>query len=243
VKLPNWFKIAWWVALIGLLTSYLYQRYPELIAGRAAPADIVVFVIWVALLLAPLFAEVSLLGITLKQELDDLKGFVSTQVGDIRSEVRNAVDIRTTFSPHFTLPAPAPDAQLPDLEARIKSALSDALAAHGLRAVPATSPLVTPDDVAFLFAARYNIERELRRIAEGRQVTSGIASLARRQPTIFQISRYLMEAELLEPQLASAIREVYSVCSPAVHGEPVTEAQVSFVREVAPELVAALRAI
>src|SRR6266567_6725308 len=111
MKLPNWFKVIWWFALIALLTAFLYHRYPVLVTGKAAVADIVVFVIWVALLLAPLFNEVSLLGITLKQELDELRGFISTQVADIRSEVRNAVDIRTTFSPHFNIPAPAADAQ------------------------------------------------------------------------------------------------------------------------------------
>lgn len=243
MKLPNWFKIGWWALLTGTLTAFLYRRYPDLAAGHAAPADIVVFVIWVALLLAPLFAEVSLLGITLKQELDELKGFVSAQVADIRNEVRNAVDIRATFSPHFTLPAPASDAQLPDLEARIKSALAAELAAHGLRPVQPRSPLVAPDDVTFLFSARYNIERELRRIAEGRRVVAAIEQPARRPLTIVQLTRQLTESELIEPRLAHAIREVYSVCSPAVHGEPVSPAQVSFVREVAPELVATLRAI
>lgn len=243
MKLPNWFKITWWFLLTAVLTAFLYHRYPDLVAGQAAAADIIVFVIWVALLLAPLFAEVTLLGITLKQELDDLKGFVSSQVADIRNEVRNAVDIRATFSPHFTLPAPPPDTQLPDLEARIKSALAAELSAHNIGPVSVSSPLVAPEDVTFLFAARYNIERELRRIAGDRQVVSGIESLLRRPPTIFQITRHLSEAELIEPRLAHAIREVYSVCSPAIHGEPVTPAQVSFVREVAPELVATLRAI
>src|SRR6266446_2760204 len=109
MQLPNWFKVVWWLLLTGLLTAFLYHRYPDLVTGRAAAADIVVFVIWVALLLAPLFNEVSLLGITLKREIEDLKGFVSAQVVDIRSEVRNAVDVRTTFSPQFNIPAPAAD--------------------------------------------------------------------------------------------------------------------------------------
>lgn len=243
MKLPNWFKIAWWLALVGLLTAFLYRRYPDLVEGGAAAADIVVFVVWIALLLAPLFNEVTLLGITLKQEIEDLKGFVSAQVSNIRSEVKSAIEVRTTFSPHFNIPAPAADAQLPNLEARIKSALSDALVAHGVKPSAAPSPLVTPDDVALLFAARYNIEVELKRIANGRESVGGARPLHGRPIPALQLTRYLREAELLEPGLANAIREVYSVCSPAVHGEPVTEAQISFVREVAPDLIATLRAI
>jgi hypothetical protein len=217
----------------------LWHRYPELKVGRAVPADIVVFVIWVALLLAPLFNEVSLLGITFKQQIDDLKEYVSSQITEVKSEVRNAVDVRATFSPHFNIPAPAADAQLPEIERRIKSAVSDALAGHGIQQPPPPAQVPVSQDVAILFATRYNLEKELRRIGESRQLTSE----SRRPMPVIHLTRALVQAELLEPRLANAIREVYSVCSPAIHGEPVTQAQVAFVQDVGPELIATLRAI
>jgi len=52
-----------------------------------------------------------------------------------------------------------------------------------------------------------------------------------------------MKQELLHPNIANAIREVYSVCSPAIHGEPVTVAQVNFVRDVTPQIIEALTEI
>ena len=105
MKLPNLFKVVWWLLLTSGLTWILYKRYPDLVAGHAAPVDIFFFGIWVALMLAPLFQEVSFFGLKFKQELDELKAFVAAQVSDIRSEVRNAVDIRTTFNPSITIPA------------------------------------------------------------------------------------------------------------------------------------------
>ena len=239
MKLPNWFKIIWWLLLVGLLSAFLLHRYPELALGRAVPADIVVFVIWVALLLAPLFNEVSLLGITLKQQIGELKDYVANQITEVKSEVRNAVDVRTTFSPHFNIPAPAADAQLPEIERRIRSAVSDALAEHGIQKPPPPAQIPVSKDVALLFATRYNLEKELRRISESRQLTAE----SRRPMPLHHRTRALIQAELLEPRLASAIREVYSVCSPAIHGEEVTSAQVAFVQDVGPELIAALRAI
>jgi len=218
---------------------FLYHRYPDLIAGRAEAADLVVFVIWFALLLAPLFKEISLFGITLKREIEGLKGFVAAQITDIRSEVRNAVDVRTTFSPHLILPAPAADAQLPELEARIRSAVSDAFASHGVEAPKQQARLAVSDDVALLFATRYNIEKELKRIGDRRQLLDH----TKRPVPAFRLAHLLAQAQLIEPRLLSAIREVYAVCSPAIHGEPLTEAQVSFVKDIGPELVAALRAI
>ncbi|NMY24773.1 hypothetical protein HBO19_02140 [Pseudomonas sp. WS 5021] len=243
MKLPNWFKVLWWILLTAALTYFLYNRYPDLTKGHASHADIVVFIIWIALLLAPLFNEVSLFGLKLKHEIDELKGFVSAQILEIRSDVRNAVDVRTTFSPHFNLPLPAADAQLPDLEVRIKSALNDALAAHGVPLPPPPAPITAPDDTAFLFAARYNIELEMRRIAEELQIDTSDTSRQRKIISVQQLARYLSESNLIEPRLVSAIREVYSICSYAIHGEPVSEAQLAFVHELAPELVATLKAI
>ncbi len=51
----------------------------------------------------------------------------------------------------------------------------------------------------------------------------------------------LIQAEIVDSELARAIRQVYAVCSPAIHGEDVSQTKVNFVREVAPELQATLR--
>lgn len=85
MKLPNLFKIVWWILLTGTLTWILVLRYSDLVACHAAPVDISFFAVWVALMLVPLFQEVSFLGIKFKQEIETLKSFVATQVGDIRA--------------------------------------------------------------------------------------------------------------------------------------------------------------
>lgn len=243
MKLPNWLKISWWVVLTGLLTWFLYERSSALFAGQAVPADIVVFVIWVALLLAPLFNEVSLLGIKLKQEIDELKGQVASQISDVRNEIRNSVDARASVSQQFTIPMPAPDSQLPAIEAKIKQVISEALSSHGF-SQERVLPLAAPDEVGFLFAARYNIERELRRIADSRQVlTNDVSPMRRRPMQVYQLVAALAESGRIDPQMAHAIREVYAVCSPAIHGEAVSDVQVGFVKDVAPGLVGALKAI
>ena len=239
MKLPNWAKIIWWLAITGSLTYFLRARLPALLTGNGNAADIAVFGVWMALLLAPLFSEVTLLGITLKNELQELKSTVATQLYEIRSEVRNAVDVRATFSPQFHIPAPVPDAQLPQLEERIKAAVASALNAQGVKEEPKQPALAVDDDVAFLFAIRYHIETELRRLA-----ARGIVARAMRKHLPTQrLLRELTETEIVPQDLGSAIREVYAVCSPAIHGEDVSEAQLEFVKDVGPQLVATLRAL
>ncbi|HEX9665609.1 MAG TPA: hypothetical protein VGA95_03530 [Thermodesulfobacteriota bacterium] len=241
MKLPNWFKVLWWVLLLGGLTYFLYRRYPDLVVGHSSYADVFVFLIWVALFLLPLFQEISFFGLTFKKEIEALKADVKGEIAELRSDIRNTVDIRTQFNPSFTFaPLPPSDSQLPLIEERVRNILDEFVRAHNLRmpAVP-SDDLKVEDDVSFLFGVRYNIEKELRRIWKERYGEED-----RRRPlSIHQVSRMLAEEQLIDPALISVIREVYSVTSPAIHGEEVSKAQMAFVKDVAPNLIAALRSV
>jgi len=114
MKLPMWFKVGWWLILFGLLTLFLYGRYPDLKAGNASLLDNVALLIWIALALAPIFQEINLFGIKLRQQFDELKQHISQQVSNLQTEIRTSV--RTEFNPQITFPYPPPDSQLPQIE-------------------------------------------------------------------------------------------------------------------------------
>jgi hypothetical protein len=94
-----------------------------------------------------------------------------------------------------------------------------------------------PPDVQFLVLTRYSIERELRQLWKASFGTDAERLSAPR------LLPALVESGILTTNLAKAIREVYSVCSPAVHGEDISQAKVRFVRDLAPDLLSTLRAI
>jgi len=217
------------------------MRYRDLIAGKSIGTDVLVLVVWLALLLLPLFQEISLFGLTFKKEFETLKTNVRDEVASLRTEIRISVDIRTQISPNFVFsPPPPPDSQLPAIEKKVLAALEEALRKRDVpHPTVRAEELVAPPEAELLFRARYNIERELRRIwRQHEQETPGRRFL----PTL-RIAQSLSEWELIHPGIEHAIREVWLVASPAIHGEPVTEAKVAFVRDVAPQLVATLKAI
>jgi hypothetical protein len=49
MKLPNWFKIIWWVGLLGLTGTILYKRFDAITSGQSVPADVFVFLIFVTI--------------------------------------------------------------------------------------------------------------------------------------------------------------------------------------------------
>ena len=237
MKIPNWMKIAWWLGLFLAVSVFLYGRLPSIHSGQPTAFDALAFIVWMALALAPVFQEINIFGVRVRQEITSLKEDVRQQISSLQTEIRTS--IRTEVNPQINFPYPPPDSQLPAIEDRIRSIVQDAMRDYGTAPSKEAMPPEVTDDVQYLFAVRLNLEKELRRVFEsrlGQQLENRPIPLAR-------MIGSLVETDIVEPRLAHAVREVYSVCSPAIHGSDVTAAQVAFVKDVAPGLVSALRTI
>jgi len=235
MRLPNWFKVVWWALLIALLTFFLFQRYPDLVEGRAAASDVFVFSVWAVLALVPLFQELNLFGIEVKQEVRELRSEFKSELVNLRSQILSAAEANARVNL-----VPLPDAELPALEKRAQVAVKKTIQQYGSPYEGDLGSRISVDDYTqTLFEARYSIERELRRIAVARLEISGEGN----PRPIAEIIGTLIESQLLDLGLASAIREVYAICSFAVHGQTPSEAQVHFVENVLPGLLKALHAI
>jgi len=238
MKLPNWFRFSWWVVLVLILTAVVWLRRTDLLAGKATPFDALAFVVWVCMLLVPIFSEISLFGLKFRQEFEGLRNHIDQQALSLRSEIHNAVDFRPQVNPQFNFASSLSDSQLPSLEGRIRPIIEETLKALGAqRQEPSAGGVEVPPDVAFLLSTRYGIERELRRIWREAFGTEA----ERRSAT--RLLPALVDAGVLPSRLGDAIRGIHSVCSPATHGEEVSDAKVRFVRDLAPDLLSTLRAI
>ena len=236
MNLPNWFRIAWWLALLGVITRFLYLRRPDLIAGHASPADVVVFLIWVALALAPVFEEVDFFGLKFKQRLEEIKG----ELGSLRSEIKNAVDVRNSYAPNITLFPQIPIDRLDEFAEEIKRRAQEKL---GVKTVPEPPSQATgqgvPGHLQFLFNARFSLEKEIRRLYQSRVVHDP----GRRFVPLSHMTRALLQAEVIDKDSAVAAEELYRLASRAIHGEPIEPPQVKFAHDVAGWLLAELKGI
>lgn len=237
---PRWAKILWWLLLLGALSTFLVRyRLTAIASADPTPFDIVAFLVWIALLLAPLVNEMSLFGLTLKTEVEKLKAEVRDDLAGLRAEIHSALDVRNTQSTTIQLPAPASDAKLNALEERIVAAFGKALTERDVasRKLPAT--LDVPPDAQALFGVRYAVERELRRIADVRD----LGRFRDRPVPVTRLVANLAEHGILTPDVASAVRETYLITSRAIHADELTAAQVAFVKDVGGGLIETLREI
>jgi hypothetical protein len=239
MKLPNWLKAIWWGFLTLSLTYFLLLRIDDAIDGKATPADIFVFIIWFALLLAPLFSEIEIFGVKLKKEIQEAGEKITREVAALRAEVSNAVDVRTNVSPNIYLhQPPPPDSQLPTLKEQIKAVLAEELGRQPGPTRPSAEPGPLDEPTLYAFQVRRAIDLEIKRIARQHGF-----SLDDRVVNIHKILRSLVENEVIDKPLEQVIRDLYRVCSPAIHGDELSDAQASFIRDVAPGVLEALRAI
>jgi len=236
MNVPKWFKILWWGLLLLGFSLLVCSRLVDIGAGRATAVDGLLLVLWLGLLLAPLYNEVNVFGFKLKYELSKIR----EELAGIQNDVRSSIEMRTQISPVINFPAPPSDTQLPELEVRIRNTLDEILATYGAsKGALDHEKQKVDEDVMTLFRARYELEKELRRVWEAR-----LLSEAPRHPiSVIEIIRTLSGQGLLDHQLAAIARQVYAVASPAIHGMPATSAQVLFVKDVLPRLLSALRAI
>jgi len=227
----------WWAVLLIVFGGFVGIRFGQILKSGAKDIDLIAIGIFIAVALVPIFQEFNILGLKFKQELQRVKDDVAHQFDIMRTEVN--ASIKADVSPTFYLGSPPPDSMLKEMEERIINTVRETGGERGLRGVDETEALNVADDVRVLFSARYNIEKEITRI-----ISSAFPDeIPARGLSPYRAAEMLVRHEIINGNLFQAIRDVYRVCSPAIHGAPVTPAQVGFVRDVAPKLLATLKSI
>jgi hypothetical protein len=229
MKLPNWFKIFYWLLLtLSIGYFFIYKKYNLIESGNHL--YLFIFLIWVAILLLPLFNEIKFFGIELKKDIDDLKG----QINSLKLKLNNKNSQATNINVN---PTPPSDKKIQESQKDIKKVLEETLKAHGINKVR-KQDISTSDKVNFLFNIRYNIEKELRRINE-------IHFSEERKLPLMKILSDLNQSDIIDNQLYNVIKDMYSITSPAIHGEDelVTDIQFEYIKQFGNEVIGTLKEI
>lgn len=227
MKLPNWFKIGYWFLLVAaIFYFFIYPGYDKIRSGEIS--YLFIFLIWLSLVLLPLFNEFNFFGIKLKNQISELE----SELRDLKVKIssKNLQEMNINFSP-----TPPNDEVLQKSEKEIKQLLEQALDNFG-KVEASDEELSPPLEVNFLFKLRYNLEKEIRRIYENNFNSEKVLPL-------MKLISELNKGGIISMELFQTIRNVYSISSPAVHGylEDISEKQYNYAKEVGPDLVSVLR--
>ena len=227
MKLDQKLRIACLTLLFVSLTWLIVLRYPAIASGTSSTSDIVILLLWLALLLAPLFQEVNLFGLHLKRSIESLREQVQNLMFTVQSQTQS-VSIHN-------YPVPPSDSEIDERMREAQKVLGTGLSIRSLQ----EDSLSQDPETNLLFNLRRNIELELKRIESSR---FGLGWDYKRF-SLFQSTQRLLQAELLPPSLASVMRDVYAICTAAMHGEKISPKQLAYAKEIGPQIVSALRAI
>lgn len=236
MKFPNWFKIAWWIILLSLTGFIVIKRYSAILEGRSVPSDTLVFLVFVALMLLPLFSEISFFGIKLKREFEEFKNDLNIKFGDIKNEIRNSQTQTFNATIHGYGPPP-PDSKLPDLDTKIDNLVKTQGQGQVGELNNNGSEHAVPDENLDLFKIRYTIEQQLKRIWFSRFGDHPTVGFQIRYQPITNMIRELRNFALIDTNFYDILKEILSICNYAIHGNDLTEKQISFVKKHANQVI------
>lgn len=233
----RWF---YWGGLTILNTILILARRQVFLDGTAASSDLVILVVWLALLLAPLFQAVELFGLKFQHQIDELKQDVARQLSVFRTEITTTMSSNSIASSAVTLYPQLTTEQLETLARRLASestAQREKKDIGGFIEVLKRRPDVPPQ-VSEMFAFRYSLEGKVNRILS--LLHSSHTSRQARQRPVVSLAGELAARDLLSAIEAQALPAMWGITSQAIHGRPVSSDELEFVRETFPAISEAL---
>ncbi|MBU8589212.1 hypothetical protein KM925_25290 [Priestia megaterium] len=232
MQISNKFKIVWWAVLLLSLISLIYKRFDYITTDQIKPFDYIIFTLFIVLAILPFFSEMSMFGFKLKKEIKEEIKEVTNGIQDIRHLINNISNSNTIYlSSQPTLD----DKQLEDLKKRlnIKDGISSSPTPENIENLY----LKDKEYLISLFAIRYILEQEVKRIFRNNQSEEPLAVFSTRV-----LSR-LTDLGIMDLNTYRAVREVFTISSAAMHGKELDKTQIDFALSAGAKLIEDLKNI
>ncbi len=241
MKFSERFKYLWWILLMIVCSISIIQRFQFIKDGSLSSFDSILLGALILLVFLPFFAEMSILGFTLKKDISELKNEVKDEIQEMKNFVQNSIGLSNRLNSNIYVGNITPDEHLGKLEIRIREVIKKTMNEKGIIRLSNINYDfdISEDDQIMLFA-RYQLELELRRIwlnnFEGYVSEKSLYSIS-------SMVKDLIINDIISNELGNAIKKAYDVCSAAIHGREKSSNKIRFIKDVFPELIATLKQI
>ena len=216
MKIPNWFKILWWILLLLLTSILIAIRFGLLVIEKISPFDFTLIIFWIILMLSPLFNDIEIFGVKLKQDIRKLKSEIDLKFVELKSDIKMSQN--QNFTANFGFEKPPSDNEIDKITRSLKK---DSLKSQ--------IEIKAPEKNVKLFEMRFLIDTEIKRIWDI-YLKLPSPNLQSKRSTARQIHE-LNENGIIDPIQFALLKDIISICNSGIHGDEITEKQYEFVIE------------
>lgn len=224
-------KKYWYIILLGFSSLYVVEHRLEIYELKEFNAVNLIFILWLILLLLPLFSEMEFLGVKIKKEVQKETEEVKETLKNIQIQVNN-LQLTNSVANNFsfnnsTLPSEQKLEELLQKVTELQSTYpkSDETSNNSL--------FKSEDKNVYLFKVRLDIERCLHEMCE-KIGNNEIMPL-------IKMARLLNQLQIIDGMTCDLIIQVIRIANRGVHGEIVSEEYIEFVEKTYPEIMRKLK--
>lgn len=222
----TYIKRKWWYLLLLAGSTWFVCLNKQTILGdnfeKLTPITLV-FILWLVLLLLPLFSEMEFFGVKLKKEVEKAASEVKESITDlkmqlIQMQISNSVATNIQVG-NNTMPSEGKMEELLQLVRNLSQNPPN----------PSTvEPMDDTDKNVYLFKVRLGIETALSDLSEK-------IGFQDKMP-LYRSLQAILKYELIDSITFDLINQVIKIANRGVHGEIVSDEYINFVKETQPEI-------
>lgn len=221
-KLKPTLKKYWWYIILLIMSSlYIFVNWNNINQLNELSVKNLIFILWVVLLLLPLFSEIEIGSIKIKKEIEQTRADVKESIGELKYQI---LDLKISNNNSNMLvfnnqPLPSKE-ELLQMQMNIKPEENET---H----ITTDEPKI-PNDNVYLFKVRLDLEKQLSALCNLFQYDE--------RRTMYTMVQFLIQHEVINRNMAELIREILNIANRGVHGEIIDNDYISFVKKTYPKI-------
>lgn len=232
----TYIKRKWWYGLLFISSSFfVYQNRETIINLEFEKFNTInlIFLLWLILLLLPLFSEMEMFGVTLKKEFDKNKAETEAKINEFKIQM---LDLKISNSLANSQSIAIYTSQLPT-DKEVKETLADL--ANTAEKYNNNDEHIVDDFVSeksiYLFKVRLTLEKIIRTLCEKLNYSG--------MPSTNRMLVHVVQSGLIDKKTYEYISQVNAVCNRGIHGEIISEEYIHLVEALLPKILNELNSL
>lgn len=222
IKTAKWLgalirKWAWYIVLLSFSSLYVWKsRYYISDLSSLTPENLI-FLIWIVLLLFPLFSEMEFMGVKIKRAIEQANAEVKESIQELKLQM---IDLKVSNS--FSTTVQIANNTLPTQTEmdKLEKVLPDNRETV-VEKVPSNIPI-------YLFEVRYELEKQLR------ELHSYIVPIGYAGASLSKMAKDLYREEVIDGITCDLIIKIARIANNVIHGGQAEKEHVDFVQRSLP---------